>query len=136
MDIALKDRAAFAEKVGADLFVSLHMNASLTASVSGTEVYYSNNNNKTNSAGLNSSTMATLFVNNLSAGLGTGNRGSRAERYTVVHNNTVPAVLIELGFMSNTNDYNRLIDPVFQEDAVRIIYDTLIQIFHLYPTGR
>jgi N-acetylmuramoyl-L-alanine amidase len=136
VDIALKDRAAFAEKVGADLFVSLHMNASLTASVSGTEVYYSNNNNKTNSAGLNSSTMATLFVNNLSAGLGTGNRGSRAERYTVVHNNTVPAVLIELGFMSNTNDYNRLIDPVFQEDAVRIIYDTLIQIFHLYPTGR
>jgi N-acetylmuramoyl-L-alanine amidase len=136
VDMALKDRAAFAQKVGADLFVSLHMNASLTKSVSGTEVYYSNNNNKPNQAGLCSSTMATLFVNNLSAGLGTKNRGIRAERYTVVHNNTVPAVLIELGFMSNTDDYNRLIDPDFQEDAVRIIYDTLIQISQLYPTGR
>ena len=40
------NRAAFAESVGADLFVSLHMNANTNTSVYGTEVYYSNSNNK------------------------------------------------------------------------------------------
>lgn len=136
MDLTLKERAAYAQKLGADLFVSLHMNASLDKTVYGTEVYYSNNNNKANNSGLNSSTMASFFVNNLSAGLGTKNRGTRAERYTVVHNNTVPAVLIELGFMSNMDDYMLITDLDFQEDAVRIIYDTLLRIFQLYPTGR
>ncbi|MBH1940957.1 N-acetylmuramoyl-L-alanine amidase [Mobilitalea sibirica] len=136
VDMSLSDRAAYASKMGADLFVSLHMNASLSTAAYGTEVYYSTNNNTTNKAGLNSKTMATLFVNNLTSALGTNNRGVKSERYTVVHKNTVPAVLIELGFMSNKNDFALISDPVFQENSVRIIYETLQQIFELYPTGR
>ncbi|NLL72079.1 MAG: hypothetical protein GX237_00940, partial [Clostridiales bacterium] len=42
VDLSLSDRAAFAQKVGADLFVSLHMNANTKKTVYGTEVYYSN----------------------------------------------------------------------------------------------
>lgn len=136
IDISLSDRAAFAQKVGADLFVSLHMNASTNQSVHGTEVYYSTNNNKPNSAGLNSETLAKIFVNNLSYSLNTVNRGAKAARYTVVHNNTVPAVLIELGFMSNKNEFAKISDPVFQYEAAKVIYETLLQVFELYPTGR
>jgi len=94
------------------------------------------NNNDTNNAGLNSKKMATLFVNNLSSTLGTSNRGAKAERYTVVYRNTVPAVLIELGFMSNKNDFALISDPVFQENAVKVIYESILQIFDDYPTGR
>ena len=136
VDMTLADRAAYASKMGADLFVSLHMNASTAAAAYGTEVYYSTNNNAPNSAGLTSKKMAEIFVNNLTEGLGTSNRGAKAEKYTVVHKNTVPAVLIELGFLSNKNDHAKLSDPVFQENAARIIYETLLQIFQQYPSGK
>lgn len=136
VDVSLADRAAFAQQVGADLFVSLHMNANTNKSVYGTEVYYSESNNKKNKAGLNSEILAKLFVNNLSSSLNTKNRGIRAARYTVVHKNTVPAVLIELGFMSNKDDFAKISDPGFQYKAAKVIYETLLQVFELYPTGR
>jgi len=136
VDVSLGDRAAFAEKVGADLFVSLHMNASTSKSVYGTEVYYSASNNKPNKAGLTSEILAKLFANNITYALKTHNRGIRAEKYTVVHKNTVPAVLIELGFMSNQNEFKKLSDPDFQYLAAKTIYETLLQVFELYPTGR
>ncbi len=136
VDLTLAERAAYASKMGADLFVSLHMNASTASSAYGTEVYYSNNNNSPNSAGLTSKKLAEIFVKKLTDGLGTLNRGAKAEKYTVVHKNTVPAVLIELGFMSNKNDFAKLSDPVFQDKAVRIIYETMLQVFEQYPTGR
>ena len=136
VDIALKDRAAYAGKMGADVFVSLHMNASTLSGAYGTEVYYSENNNDNNEAGLNSKILASLFMNNLSSALGTNNRGFRSERYTVVYRNTVPAVLIELGFLSNKNDFALISDPAFQENAVKTIYEILLQVFELYPTGR
>ncbi len=136
VDMTLADRAAYATKMGADLFVSLHMNASTASSAYGTEVYYSDNNNSPNAAGLTSKRMAEIFVKNLTEGLGTLNRGAKSEKYTVVHRNKVPAVLIELGFLSNKNDYAKLSDPQFQENTARIIYETLLQIFEQYPTGR
>ncbi len=136
VDMSLSDRAAFAKKYGADLFVSLHMNANLSSSPYGTEVYYATNNNSPNSAGLTSQKLADIFADSISASLGTKNRGSRAERYTVVYKNTVPAVLIELGFLSNKSDFEKLSDPTFQEDAARTIYETLLDLFEDYPTGR
>ncbi len=136
VDLSLADRAAFAEKIGADLFVSLHMNANTNYSIYGTEIYYSNSNNKLNMAGLNSETLARVFVDSLSYSLNTKNRGTRAAKYTVVHKNTVPAVLIELGFMSNKNDFAKITDSNFQYEAAKAIYVTLLQVFELYPTGR
>jgi len=136
VDMGLSERAAFTKKVGADLFVSLHMNASLAASAAGTEVFYSNGNNKANSAGLTSKALASIFVNNLTNTLGTTNRGVKQEIYTVVHKNTVPAVLIELGFLSNKAEHARLTDSSFQENAARQIYETILQVFQVYPTGR
>jgi N-acetylmuramoyl-L-alanine amidase len=136
VDMTLSDRASFASKVGADLFVSLHMNASTASSAKGTEVYYSTSNNTPNQAGLTSKKMAEIFVNNVSDTMGTQNRGAKAERYTVVHRNTVPAVLIELGFLSNQSDHALITNSASQEKAVKEIYDTILQIFDEYPTGR
>ncbi len=93
----LRDRAAFSEKVGADLFVSLHMNAHTNSSVKGTEVYYAKNNNSKNKAGLNSQMMAKFFLDNLLKTMGTKSRGVLDDRFTVIYRNTVPAVLVELG---------------------------------------
>lgn len=135
-DVDLYDRAAFAKDVGADLFVSLHMNASTSKSANGTEVYYSSSNNDKNRAGLSSSRLATLLVNNLSTVLGTSKRGTNTAKFVVVHRNTVPAVLIELGFMSNQNDFNKISNASYQETVAKTIYETLCDVFDQYPTGR
>lgn len=134
-DMQLLDRAAFPSKVGADLFVSLHMNAA-QASVHGTEVFYSSSNNKSNKAGLNSQKLAQVFLDNIVSNLGTDNRGVKQARFVVVHNNTVPAVLIELGFMSNKEEIKKLSNEEWQDKAARTIYQTLLQVFEKYPTGR
>ncbi|MBB2182953.1 N-acetylmuramoyl-L-alanine amidase [Lachnospiraceae bacterium MD1] len=136
VDISLNDRAAFAEKCDADLFVSLHMNASTSKTAAGTEVYYSKSNNSPNDAGLTSSKLAEIFVSNLTDVLGTSNRGAKHNIYTVVHKNTVPAVLIELGFLSNSDDYDIITDEEYQDMAAQAIYETLLEVFEMYPTGR
>lgn len=136
VDMPLRDRAAFSEKVGADLFVSLHMNAHTNSSVKGTEVYYAKNNNSKNKAGLNSQMMAKFFLDNLLKTMGTKSRGVLDDRFTVIYRNTVPAVLVELGFMSNKEDFAKISDEKYQDKAAKTIYDTLLQIFEQYPTGR
>lgn len=137
VDMSLSDRAAFAKKVGADLFVSLHMNAVENApGVRGSEVFYSTNNNKSNSAGLNSQKLAEMLNTNIYTTLGTKDRGVKKENYTVIYKNTVPAVLIELGFMTNADDFALLTDKTFQDKAAKTIYNTLLQVFEKYPTGR
>jgi N-acetylmuramoyl-L-alanine amidase len=136
VDMSLSDRAAFASRYGADVFVSLHMNASLTRSVYGTEVYYSSSNTGTTASGLTSDVMADFFADRVTSAIGSDNRGSRSERYTVVYKNTVPAILIELGFLSNASDYAKLSDSAYQETAAKAIYDTVLQLFAQYPTGR
>lgn len=136
VDMTLSNRAAFAQKVGADLFVSLHMNASEASNVYGTEVFYASTNNSPNSAGLTSQKMASIFVNNLTKTLGSSSRGVKQEKYTVIHKNTVPAVLIELGFLSNQSEHAKLTDEEYQNKAAKTIYETLLSVFEDYPTGR
>ena len=68
--------------------------------------------------------------------MGTVNRGVKTANYTVIYKNTVPAVLIELGFISNSSDRANLVDTTFQKKAAKNIYQTTRQIFQQYPTGR
>ena len=138
VDISLNDRAAFAKKVGADLFVSLHMNAVVKGaeSVRGSEVFYSNKNNSPNSSGLTSKKLAEILNTSIYTNLGTNNRGVKEGNLVVTAKNTVPAVLIELGFMSNKEEHDLLTNEEFQDKAARTIYETLLEVFEKYPTGR
>ena len=134
--IPLADRAAYASKIGADIFVSLHMNAWTTSSVNGTEVYYSDSNNNKSFAGITSKKMGSIFLKNVTKVMNTSNRGVQAKKYTVVHRNTVPAILIELGFISGSSDYAKITNSVYQAKATKAIYDSILQTFNTYPTGR
>lgn len=132
----LAARAAYASKLGADLFISLHMNAASATSAKGTEVYYSTSNNKKMESGLTSDILARELVNNLSSTIGLKNRGVKTAKFVVVHKNTVPAVLIELGFMTNSSDLEILTSTSYQKKVAKCIFDTIESIFTDYPTGR
>lgn len=134
--IALQTRADFAATVGADLFISFHVNANSTASVNGTSVYYSKSNNKTTASGLSSSILATSIVNHLSNAWNTKNRGIIADKFVVIHNNSVPAVLVECGFITNDSDFAKIKDTSYQKKAAKALFDAVTEIFEKYPTKR
>ena len=134
--VDLYERAAFATTVEADLFVSLHINASTNTSAKGTNVYYSTLNTSKSKSGLTSKILATALQNNLVSALGTNNRGVATGNFVVVKYTEVPAVLIELAFMTNPSDFSLITNPTFQQKAAKAIYDTLVSIFKTYPTGR
>lgn len=134
--ITLADRATFAKKVSADAFVSLHMNSASNSSANGTEVYYSVSNNGKSFGGVTSKKMAALFKTQLIGDLNTKNRGTKTAAYYVLKNNTVPSVLIELGFLSGSVDYGNLTKAEFQKKAAKSIYDGIKSLFSKYRTGR
>ncbi len=134
--IALQERADFAKEVGADFFISFHVNANSSASVHGTSVYYSSANNKVTESGLKSSVIASTVCDKLSSVWGTKNRGILTEKFVVIHNNTVPAVLIECGFITNNNDFEKIKDTSFQKKAAEAIYDSVCELFDKYPSKR
>ena len=134
--ISLQERAAFAQKVDADLFISFHVNANNSSSVQGTSVYYSSANNKASASGLKSSVLATSIAKHLSNAWGTRNRGILSEKFVVVHSNTVPAVLVECGFITNNSDFAKIKDASYQKKAAKALYDAVTEIFEQYPTKR
>ncbi len=134
--ISLDNRAAFSSKVGADIFVSVHQNTFTTDAKKGVSVYYSSDNKNTGPSGLTGRIMAGMFADSLSEKLELKNLGRLNQRLSVTTYNTVPAVLIELAFMSNPDDFQRLRDSEFRKEAGQAIFDTIIEIFEAYPTGR
>lgn len=134
--IALQTRADFAATVGADMFISFHVNAHSNSAVNGTGVYYSTSNNKITASGLRSSILATTVVNRLSSAWGTSNKGILADKFVVIHNNTVPAVLVECGFITNNKDFEKIKDATYQRKAAKALFDAVSEIFEKYPTNR
>lgn len=134
--MTLGDRAKFASGIGADLFISIHANAASNRNAKGTEVYYSKRNNAVLENGLSSYGMASKFQKNLTSGMKTYNRGVKSNIFVVTNMNTVPAVLLELGFMTNKKDIKMLTSEEKQEEMAEIIYSTIEEIFEEYPTGR
>ena len=112
------------------------MNSATRKSANGTEVYYSVSNNKTSFSGITSKAMANLFRTQLLADLKTTNRGTKTAAYYVLKHNTVPAILIELGFISGNSDYSKLTNATFQKNAANSIYKSIQTMFQTYPTGR
>ena len=134
--IPLADRAAFANQVEADFFISLHCNSSTSSAARGTSVYYSSINKSKTSSGLTSKILANTLVNNLSKSLGTKNLGIIDKGFVVVRDNSVPAVLIELAFLTNPSDLSILTSSTYQKKAAKTIYDTVESLFEAYPTNR
>lgn len=127
--LSLQDRADIAKKYNADLFISLHANASTSSSASGVEVYYPNGNYISNYSTSVSYSQTKAVAQKLLDGLtslGLKNLGiktrnasdykyadnSTADYYGVIRNcknHGIPAVLIEHGFMSNSSDMSNFL---------------------------
>jgi N-acetylmuramoyl-L-alanine amidase len=89
--IPLAGRVDIAEKAGADIFVSIHANAWM-ASSRGTETYYNRQE---------SIPLAEVIHRFMAAVTGFPDRGVRFGDFHVIRETSMPAVLLEVGYMSN-----------------------------------
>ncbi|RDK89163.1 N-acetylmuramoyl-L-alanine amidase family protein [Marinirhabdus gelatinilytica] len=100
--ISLKDRAALAKKFNADLFVSLHCNHSINSNAKGVEVFVP----KQGKYIRESIQMAYQLQKGLKENIGFKSRGVKFANFQVLRESVgyCPTVLIELGFLSNSNE--------------------------------
>ncbi|WP_168119100.1 N-acetylmuramoyl-L-alanine amidase [Paenibacillus sp. HB172176] len=103
--VELTDRIKFAEDLKADLFVSIHANSYDNTAVSGSETYYQRPE---------SIPLANVIHKHVLAGTGLKDRGVRQAAYKVIKETTMPAVLIEAGYLTNDGDAKMLYSDSMQ----------------------
>ncbi|BAQ10104.1 N-acetylmuramoyl-L-alanine amidase [Bacillus sp. OxB-1] len=124
--LSLEERTQFAKKHYAEAFVSIHVNSAGSSSAKGTEVYFDSSVNE-NSA--ESKLLATAIKNNIVKRANMSDRGVKDQRFYVIRNNNVAAVLVELGFISNSQDFNKLASDEYIEIFAESIYQGLVQYY-------
>lgn len=130
------DRTSLGNEVG-DMFVSIHINAPGTASntkPNGTEIHYLNLN--TASSGLNSKTMAEVFLKNIIDSIGTTNRGLKTSNFKVLRDSKIPAVLCEIAFVTNPSDNEKLKSEKYRQKIAEALYKSIKNLFEKYPSKR
>ena len=101
--ISLQGRTDLANDIDADLFVSIHANAINLSrpDVNGLETYYYKSGRR----------LAEVIHWSILNGVEIDNRGIRRARFYVLRHSTMPAVLVEVGFLTGAVDASRLKDP-------------------------
>ncbi|MFF0826449.1 N-acetylmuramoyl-L-alanine amidase [Brevibacillus sp. NPDC003359] len=100
-----RDRPRFANELGADLFISLHGNTYTDPTVSGTETYYYHPE---------SLPLAESIQKHVSEATGFRDRGVKKVHFFVVKDTKMPAVLLEVGYLTNPSDEQKLFEEDFQ----------------------
>jgi N-acetylmuramoyl-L-alanine amidase len=104
--VELADRANYANKLPADLFVSFHANMATSATASGSETHYWRSD---------SLALAKVMHKHLVAGTGLKDRGVRTGNFHVIRETTMPAVLLEAGYLSSSIDSSVLFNDAKQD---------------------
>ena len=112
---SLTDRSDLANMYNAAIFASIHSNSATTDTVSGFEVYYSTMNNSS-ATGLSSSQLASSVSKAIDKEISIRNRGVKTADHVVTRSCTMPAILIETGFMSTPNELALMITEDFQNN--------------------
>ena len=149
--IPLKERTAYATRHKADLFLSIHANASENSSAHGIETYYLDVTSTDKDAELiaarenansgysiqelesllkeliveskseDSRRLASHVQRELVAATGAADRGVKHARFVVLIGTRVPAILIETGFITNPTESKKLTSEAYQQKLAEAI---------------
>ena len=130
--VDLTDRSHAANASESDIFVSIHINASGSSAAQGIETYYYqpyaeypsriNATYHANPTRLSmSDTLANAIQSSLINATGAQNQGVKRQTFAVLRETTAPAVLLELGFLSNPQEAARLNTSAYQETLANAI---------------
>jgi N-acetylmuramoyl-L-alanine amidase len=104
--VALADRPRIARQQGVTAFVSIHANASTRPAVNGSETYFLTSQ---------SLPLAQAIQEELSRISGLIGRGTRTANFLVLRESEVPAVLVEVAYLSNVDEEVKLRQNAFRQ---------------------
>ena len=112
--ISLPERVSTGNRYRNAIFVSLHYNYTWKQDVSGLETFYSSEEGHR---------LANYVHNSLIRRTRTVDRKVKYARFYVIRNSTIPAILVEGGFVSNGNERGRMKSGWFREAIAQGITD-------------
>jgi N-acetylmuramoyl-L-alanine amidase len=127
VEVDLPPRVSLANRLQANLFVSIHANAiSLSRpDVNGIETYYFSSGKD----------LAFYVHESLIDATGSNDRGVRTARFYVLRNTDMPAILLELGFVTGDEDARNLSDPDYREILAQAIARGILEYVREYCPG-
>ena len=105
--VTLADRCAIANRNSRAVFVSIHFNGAPNRDASGIETYYS--------SGRESLALATAIHKKVLSSTGAENRWVRSRGLYVLRHSRMPAVLCELGFLTNSEESRRIASSAYRQ---------------------
>ena len=125
--LSLSQRVGLANAVNADLFLSIHCNASEDTTTNGIEVLYNEKQNELTS--FRSIDFAEICLDEVNQLINKNNRGivPRSQNVQIIGDAKVPVALVEVGFMSNTSDLNFLLQESNRKLVAKGIYNAILR---------
>lgn len=112
--LSLSERANMATSKNSDVLVSLHLNSHKDANEAfGIETYYLINDKN------NSETFAKTMQKTLVSYVDTRDRGVKSNDFEVLRSVNMPAILIEIGFLSNPEEVKKLSDENYKNELAK-----------------
>ncbi len=119
--VDLAPRVDMARQDHADLFVSIHANSiEHRPDVNGLETYYFSSGQR----------LAQTIHNNILHTVDIRDRGVRKARFYVLRKNPMPAVLVEVGFVTGERDEPRLATADYQNQMAQSIANGILEYIH------
>lgn len=110
VDVSLAERARLANEWGADYFVSIHCNSAVNTEYNGTETFYYK-------VGTVAEGFAAVVNTALVNQIGLKDLGIKARNLAVLRRTYMPAILVELAFLSYPPEAALLAEPSFREQC-------------------
>ncbi len=115
--LTLDERVQISNNNCANIFVSIHINASVKSEVNGIETHYFTEN------GYN---VAKVIHKELMENVTATDRGLFKSKFYVINHTEAPAVLLELGFISNEQERSSLTSEKRQMNSAKAIADGIV----------
>lgn len=131
VDVDLYERARIANSNYADVFISLHGNANNNKSIQGIEVYYWPQN-KSDIKEIEQHPFAKAIMEELIKGTNAKDRGIISKPFVVIRETKMPAILVEVGYMSNAEEEKLIFNEKYQEKIIDSIVRGVENYFEMY----
>lgn len=123
--LSLAERVKVAHNNDADAFVSVHSDSFKETSQGSTTFYHSGKN----PSWQQSKQLSDIAIKKITSQLGTVNRGSQDKSLHVIRETEIPAILVEMAFLSNPNEEALLKSDEFRQKAAQAIYDSFVEFY-------
>lgn len=132
IDIDLNERANIANRNNADIFVSIHHNSTTNPDINGLEILYCPRDLGTNKTD-EQYPLAYSVSKGILASTGGEDRGIiQRPKLVVIREANMPAILVEVGYLSNAEDEARILDENYQNLVVIGLVNGIQNYFEMY----